>query len=158
MYMSPCSSNRQSHVLGRMERPRGVCRCFATAASAIRLVTLMMAASGSVASPSSASPRGFPPVSTNRCSDLDLSGLTNAMNCGSPLSSPCFDFTRCRNAPPTVYIYDQKVSDAEIFLLLRWQPSGRALPPAGLAVRGCSAVSLCTHTVFRFLALSSCTC
>eukprot|EP00903_Cladosiphon_okamuranus_P018061 g16622.t1 len=34
------------------------------------------------------------------------------MNCGSPLSLPCFDFTRCRNGI-TVYVYDQECSLAD---------------------------------------------
>lgn len=82
-------------------------RRLATAASTVRLVALMNGVIGSVGE--------FiltvdfpPPVSTNRCSDYDLSGMANAMNCGPPLTAPCFDFSRCRGRP-TVYVYDQEV-------------------------------------------------
>lgn len=96
---------------------RGCDGCLATAvASTVRLVALMMTVTRSLADPTSTSARGFPPVSTNRCSDFDLSGFTKAMDCGSPLSSPCFDFSRCRESPPAVYVYDQEVSDTEQFL------------------------------------------
>lgn len=67
----------------------------------------MNAMTGSFGDPTSMA--DLPEVSTNRCSDYDLSGFAKAMNCGSPLSLPCFDFSRCRNGP-TVYIYDQEVS------------------------------------------------
>lgn len=60
----------------------------------------------------------FPAVVTNRCSDFDLSEMTDAMNCGSPLSAPCFDFSRCRDGP-TVYVYDEEVKPWEVYFLLR---------------------------------------
>lgn len=97
------NSNDGRINMGRIHHTRG---CLATAASTVRLVALMKTVIGSVGDPSPMG--GFPPVSTNRCSDFDLSGFTDAMNCGTPLSSPCFDFSRCRDGP-TVYVYDREV-------------------------------------------------
>lgn len=104
-------SSIRHHVFGDMERGY-----LATAASTLRLVALMTAATWIVADPAFTPAGNFPPTSTNRCSDFHLSGFTNAMNCGSPLSSPCFDFNRCRESSPTVYVYDQEVGDVEGFL------------------------------------------
>lgn len=98
-----------------MERFRHWCGWIAAASVTVHLVVLTTAVSGSLADPTSTSKRDFPPVSTNRCSDFDLSGFTNAMNCGSSLSAPCFDSSRCRDSPPTVYIYDREVGDVEVF-------------------------------------------
>lgn len=83
-----------------MERFRPGWECRASAVSALHLGTLMMAAVVAA--------WDTPEVMTNRCSDYDLSGFGDALNCGSPLSLPCFDFSRCRNGP-TVYIYDEEV-------------------------------------------------
>lgn len=48
------------------------------------------------------------------CARVDMDRLTRGMACGSPLSAPCFDRTRCRAPPhgpgPTVYIYDADCS------------------------------------------------
>eukprot|EP00752_Nemacystus_decipiens_P004771 g4342.t1 len=52
----------------------------------------------------------LPATRTNRCSDYDLSPFTNnAINCGAPLSLPCFNFSRCRDGP-SVYVYDKECS------------------------------------------------
>lgn len=77
-----------------------------TAASSVHLVLLMKFASGI---PENSTYRAeFPSFTSNRCSDFDLSGFADAMNCGPPLSAPCFDFSRCRDGP-TVYVYDRQV-------------------------------------------------
>lgn len=88
---------------------RGYGRVASAASSSLRLVALMKAVIGGVADPFTTVDI---PWSTNRCSDFDMSNFTeHAMSCGSPLSSPCFDFSRCRDSP-TVYIYDSEVSNS----------------------------------------------
>lgn len=51
----------------------------------------------------------------NRCSDIDMSLLEKGFVCGSPLSSPCFDYGRCQLPPqgPTMYIYDNNCTLAD---------------------------------------------
>ena len=51
---------------------------------------------------------------TNRCSSFDLAQFTTARDCGSPLASPCFDFSRCRDGP-SIYVYDPEVSRFGLF-------------------------------------------
>lgn len=42
--------------------------------------------------------------------NIDVSVFEKGKECGSPLSSPCFDYSRCRLPPegpgPTIYVYD----------------------------------------------------
>eukprot|EP00752_Nemacystus_decipiens_P004770 g4341.t1 len=85
--------------------------CFSTAASTIRVVALVKAVVGSAGDPSTSVE--WPKPRTNRCSDFDLSPfIDNAINCGSPLSSPCFNFSRCSDNP-SVYVYDEECSLAD---------------------------------------------
>lgn len=50
----------------------------------------------------------------NRCSELDVGLFDEGKACGSPLSMPCFDHSRCQlgrdGTPPKVYIYDNNCS------------------------------------------------
>lgn len=48
------------------------------------------------------------PDVANRCSSFDLASMSNGRACGSPYSSPCFDFSRCLDRP-TIYVYDPQV-------------------------------------------------
>ena len=47
---------------------------------------------------------------TNRCSDLNMSMFDKGKACGSPLSQPCFDYSRCDLGPGgngmSMYVYD----------------------------------------------------
>lgn len=47
---------------------------------------------------------------TNRCSDLDMTMFDKGKACGSPLSQPCFDYSRCDLGPGgngmSMYVYD----------------------------------------------------
>lgn len=93
-----------------MKQVRRRLGCLATAASMVHLVLLVKVVAGRGSKKDVAVLADFPAVvSTNRCSDLDLTGFAKAMNCGPPLSAPCFDFSRCRDRP-TVYVYDSQVS------------------------------------------------
>ncbi|CAN0206852.1 unnamed protein product, partial [Scytosiphon promiscuus] len=50
---------------------------------------------------------------TNRCSDVDLSLFSKGMECGSPLSAPCFNRSRCslENAENAdIYVFDADCS------------------------------------------------
>lgn len=51
---------------------------------------------------------------TNACGDLDARDFDEGRPCGSPFSSPCFNYSRCEfhenGAGPKVYIYDQECS------------------------------------------------
>lgn len=114
------ATNQRRSLMGRFRSGFG---CRPTAVSTVRLVALIGAVMGRSAG--NASPTAdFPAWSTNRCSDFDLSGFTNAMNCGSPLSAPCFDFSRCRGGP-TVYVYDKEV----VLQAFRTSPSYIQLDP-----------------------------
>lgn len=48
------------------------------------------------------------------CSGVYMERLAQGMACGSPLSAPCFDRSRCRPPPhgpgPSVYVYDSECS------------------------------------------------
>lgn len=90
----------------RVSRGRGF---LATVPSLVSLLSLVKISVGFGSKKDIIVVADFPAaVTTNRCSDLDLSGFANAMNCGPPLSAPCFDFARCRNSA-TVYVYDHQV-------------------------------------------------
>lgn len=94
-------------TIARVQRGR---RCLpTTAASWLGIAFLVKIASGAGSNKDTVVVDGFPAVvSTNRCSDLNLTGFGDAMNCGPPLSAPCFDFSRCRGEP-AVYVYDPQV-------------------------------------------------
>lgn len=51
---------------------------------------------------------GAKPEEINRCSGFDLSSFDIGRECGAPLSSPCFDLSRCVNGP-SIYVYDYEV-------------------------------------------------
>ena len=51
---------------------------------------------------------GAKPEEVNRCSTFDLSSFDVGRDCGAPLSSPCFDLSRCVNGP-SIYVYDYEV-------------------------------------------------
>lgn len=58
-------------------------------------------------------------LANNLCSNLDLSAFDAGQACGSPLSAPCFDHSRCRccdssrRPRPTMYVYDDNCSLAD---------------------------------------------
>lgn len=55
--------------------------------------------------------------SSNGCGDLDLSQFDKGKACGTPLTLPCFDNSRCVPPPhgtgPTIYVYDKDCSLAD---------------------------------------------
>ena len=57
------------------------------------------------------------PEDVNRCSTFDLSSFNTGKECGAPLSSPCFDLSRCVNGP-SIYVYDYEVRTRFYYLLL----------------------------------------
>lgn len=54
---------------------------------------------------------------TNRCSDLDMALFDKGKVCGSPLSHPCFDYSRCDSGPggngSGMYVYDSTCTLAD---------------------------------------------
>lgn len=79
---------------------------------------------------------------TNRCSDSDFSVDKFETTCGAPLSSPCFDFSRCDLSPldhdssentggggPKIYVYDHgcSLSDSASISLDGREDGGPAL-------------------------------
>lgn len=48
------------------------------------------------------------PEEINRCSTFDLSAFDTGRECGSPLSWPCFDLSRCVDGS-SIYVYDYEV-------------------------------------------------
>lgn len=48
---------------------------------------------------------------SNRCSDVDQTLFTKGMECGPPLSLPCFDHNRCSSLENTgIYVFDEDCS------------------------------------------------
>lgn len=61
-------------------------------------------------------------VINSTCSDVDMSSFGKGMECGVPLSEPCFDFERCRNGSSAgIYVYDGICTLANSSILLASQ-------------------------------------
>lgn len=61
---------------------------------------------------------GMDHSTTNRCFDVDMSLFGKGVECGAPLSEPCFDFARCPDGYSGIYVYDASCSLANSSALL----------------------------------------
>lgn len=55
------------------------------------------------------------------CHDVKMSVFGKGVDCGAPLSEPCFDFERCPNSSAGIYVYDGTCSLADSSTLLEPQ-------------------------------------
>ncbi|CAN0320203.1 unnamed protein product, partial [Pylaiella littoralis] len=55
------------------------------------------------------------------CHDVKMSVFAKGVDCGAPLSEPCFDFERCPNGSAGIYVYDGNCSLADSSALLEPQ-------------------------------------